>query len=51
MKENSPLPKLAITQARPVEVALSPSENQVLENFVTHEKNTTPVNPVNRYET
>ena len=44
------LPKLAITKARPVDVALSPSENHVLENFVTHEKNTTPVNPINKNE-
>ena len=44
------LPKLAITNARPVDVALSPSENHVLENFVTHEKNTTPVNPTNKNE-
>ena len=44
------LPKLAITKARPVDVALSPSENHVLENFVTHEKNTTPVNPTNKNE-
>ena len=41
-------PKLAKVQAIPVEVAVCPGPNQVAENLVTQEKNTTPVTPVNK---
>jgi hypothetical protein len=41
-------PKFAIIQLSPVAVARSPGGNQMLENLVTHEKNTTPVNPVQK---